>query len=96
MTHKFYCERCNVFVYADTMDKLSERLNLHMTLKHPDLYSHWTPVLIEKSANYETADGPPAYLAKSPRYDNTDWGSGKKPELTDDDKKWLQGVLIKW
>jgi hypothetical protein len=96
IVNKFYCERCNEYVFAEMMDKLAERLNYHNTMRHPDLYAKWTPEQIRQSRNYEAADAPPAYLAKHSRYDNTDWGTGKTPDLTPEDRTWLTGLCIRW
>jgi hypothetical protein len=92
MRHKYFCELCSLFVFGDDPDRLASSLNYHNGLYHPYLTSKWTGELIVKSRKYEVGDKAPAYLTPSPVGDKL----MKLEQLTQEDRKFLAGLLVKW
>ena len=92
--HKFYCRRCEIFIYADNLELLANRLNYHNEVKHPNLFRFYIPETIIRSDDYSTTDGmPPSYVGHaSPRLRL----NAAAPELTSDDRALLAGMKIRW
>ena len=88
--HKFYCARCNRFLYAETLPYLANAINYHATTSHPSDFCGWTETNIVSSVNYSSAGPPPQYLVPHGTAQNS------LHNLTEDDKSFLKRARIKW
>ncbi len=108
---KFYCTPCGEYVFAMSPAILAERLNNHNKLKHPLDFCRWTAETVILSAQYsgptKVADGydmqalfPEARLDAMTVHSTeskNNWGSAEKPpDITELDKIFLRGGLVRW
>jgi hypothetical protein len=86
--HKYQCIRCRFEFLATTAGHLAGQVNQHILAMHPADFSNWTPGGIILSAHYSG----PKESAALPQY--------TKPyadrNITDEDKKFLALVRVKW
>jgi hypothetical protein len=90
-SHKYYCIRCDRFLYEQTPALLAITVNLHAAAYHPTDCSSWTAEGITLSAHYTNSSGPlPQYLEPH--------GTTSKREIkiTKEDEAMLQRAGIKW
>jgi hypothetical protein len=89
--HKYYCVRCDRFMYGETLAYLASAVNYHATSQHPSDFANWTAGSIESSTQYSGTKGPlPQYLAP---HGTT---SHKVPTITDEDRAMLAAGLVRW
>jgi hypothetical protein len=89
--HKYYCPRCDRYLYGESPTHLAIAVNYHATAYHPQDCSTWTSSGIVLSKQYEAAAGPlPQYLEP---HGTT---SKKVPVLTDEDKAMLKRACVAW
>jgi len=80
LIHKYYCTRCERFVYGENLGILANAVNYHATAFH-----------ITSSTQDSGTPGPlPQYLAP---HGTT---SKRVPQITDEDRAMLMENLIKW
>lgn len=93
--HKYYCSRCDRFMYGVTLAELAINVNYHATSLHPSDFSNWTVSSIVDSANYSV---PPSSVL--PQYTEPYGTTSKRgsvlPTLTEDDKAMLAEAKISW
>ena len=91
LIHKYYCTRCDRFVYGETLAVLANAVNYHATAFHPSDFSNWTAENIVSSTQYTGIAGPlPQYLAV---HGTT---SKRIPPITDEDRAMLAEGHVKW
>lgn len=88
--HKFYCSRCNRFLYAETVLGLVTAVNYHAVTTHPADCSNWTVSGIAASVNYSSAGPLPQYLAP---YNSP---AKKTLTITEEDRKMLAAGRVRW
>jgi len=89
--HKYYCTRCERFMYGETLAVLAQAVNYHATAFHPSDFANWTAENIAGSTQYTAASGPlPQYL--------TVHGTTSKhlPAITEADRAMLAAGHVKW
>lgn len=91
LLHKYYCTRCDRFIYENTLVKLATMVNYHATAFHPSDFANWNEGNITSSAQYSGAPGPlPEYLAV---HGTT---SKREPTITDADRAMLKAGHVAW
>jgi hypothetical protein len=91
LIHKYYCTRCERFVYGENLGILANAVNYHATAFHPSDFANWTADNIVSSTCYSGVEGPlPQYLVP---HGTT---SKRVPEITDEDRAMLAEAKIKW
>jgi hypothetical protein len=99
VVHRFYCNRCDRFMYGEDLVELAKAVNYHATAFHPADFANWSATNITASVNY---GAPPNQLpAKTlPQYIEPHGTTTKKdsvlPELTFDDKAMLAAGHVRW
>ena len=89
--HKYYCTRCDRYLYGETTAFLATAVNYHATAYHPTDCSSWTSSGIILSKQYEGATGPlPEYVVP---YVNAE---RRVPIITEEDQAMLSQAGIKW
>jgi hypothetical protein len=89
--HKYYCIRCDRYLFGETAAFLATALNYHATAYHPTDCSTWTADQIILSKMYEGTTGPlPKYLEA---HGTT---SKRVPTITAEDEAMLSKAGIKW
>ena len=89
--HKYYCIRCDRFVYGENLVVLANAVNYHATAFHPSDFANWTADGIASSARYSGSAGPlPQYLVP---YGTT---SKKVPTITAADRAMLAEGHVEW
>jgi hypothetical protein len=89
--HKYYCIRCEKFLYSDSRLRLAIDLNYHNTAQHPADFAAWTERNIISSMQYVGEAGPlPQYLEAH--------GTTSKRVLTitDEDRAMLKAGGVAW
>jgi len=92
--HKYYCIRCDRFIYENTLAKLAVQVNYHATAFHPSDFANWTDANIASSTQYSGTSGPlPEYLAP---FGTTSRRVSVLPDITADDRAMLAEGHVKW
>lgn len=89
--HKYYCARCDRYLFGESRAHLATAVNYHAMTTHPSDFANWTPDTIITSCNYEGVSGPlPQYL--------TPHGTTSKaiPSITDEDRAMLKAGNVSW
>ena len=89
--HKYYCTRCERFVYGESLTILANEVNSHATGFHPSDFAKWTEANITRSSQYTGTAGPLLqYLAV---HGTT---SKREPAITEADRAMLAEGRVKW
>jgi hypothetical protein len=88
--HKFYCFRCDRYLFGDSLTSLATGVNGHNTSTHPADFASWTAEGITHSTNYSGSGPLPAYIVP---YGTT---SKKILTITDEDRAMLAAGHVKW
>ena len=100
--HKYFCVRCDKFIYENNLMQLAASVNYHATAFHPSDFANWTETSIVTSTQYSGTPGPlPEYLepyGTASRKDSVthllkDLGI---PLITEADLTFLAENKIKW
>ena len=89
--HKYFCTRCDKFLYENTLGRLATTVNYHVTAFHPSDFANWTETSITSSTQYSGSPGPlPQYLVVH--------GTTSKhlPTITDADRAMLEAGHVLW
>lgn len=93
--HRFFCVRCDRYLYGEDTTELAINLNRHATSFHPSDFANWTAQNIVSSTQYSP---PPSNIL--PQYTvpfgTTSRSGSVLPALTEADKKMLEEAHIKW
>ena len=91
LIHKYYCTRCDRFVYGENLVVLANAVNYHATAFHPSDFANWTADGIVSSSQYSGSAGPlPQYLVP---HGTT---SKREPVITEADRVILARGRVKW
>jgi hypothetical protein len=92
--HKYYCTRCDKFLYENTLPRLATTVNYHVTAFHPSDFANWTETSITSSTQYSGTSGPlPEYLQP---YGTTARRGSVLPVLTVEDRAMLAAGHVIW
>jgi hypothetical protein len=95
VVHRFYCNRCDQFMYGEDPRELATAVNYHATTRHPADFANWDSQTILASANYAA---PPSRTL--PQYTIPHGTTSRKhaalPELTDEDRAMLAEGYVRW
>jgi hypothetical protein len=94
ITHKYYCTRCERFVFGATLHELVHGVNRHISACHPSDYAAWTVEGMPHSKNYTGSAPSPEYLVQA-----TSTAIQKAPvlpALTASDREQLKVWGIRW
>lgn len=90
-SHKYYCTRCDRYLYGESLTHLATAANYHATAYHPSDFAQWTAEGITHSTQYEGATGPlPEYVVP---YANVEQ---RALTITEDDRAMLQRAGVGW
>ena len=93
--HKYFCDYCRQFIFAETPGLLAQHVNTHNTLLHPMDFANWTSSGIVLSTRYFAGTGPlPQYLVPYGTAQNTPEHLDQK--ITEADRKFLASGLVRW
>lgn len=87
VVHRFYCSRCDRFMYGENLMELAKATNYHAISFHPADFSSWNQDNIVLSINYGAPPSQTLPLYTQP-YQNRN--------LTEEDQKFLAVARIKW
>jgi hypothetical protein len=89
--HKYFCVRCQLYIYGETLASLAKQVNLHASVFHPQDFSHWDEKGIVLSEQYTCTAAPlPQYLVP---HGTT---SKRISEITDEDRAMLKAGHVAW
>ena len=95
VVHRFYCNRCDRFMYGENLAELAKATNYHAISFHPADFSSWTPDGITLSVNY---GAPPSQAL--PRYTQPFGTTSRRGtvalNITDEDRAMLAAGRVKW
>lgn len=97
--HQYFCVRCSRSLYAETPGALASRVNEHSCKLHPADFANWTADGIVLSAQYS---GPhadrtrPEYTVPFGTTSRSEPRLSKLPDLTAEDRRFLERALVKW
>jgi hypothetical protein len=94
--HKFYCMRCGMCLYGETLAELARNVNYHATSLHPSDFANWTESTISASAHYSVSvHSTPLPQYRQP-FGTTSRAGSLLPMLSESDKKMLEEAKIRW
>ena len=92
--HKYFCTRCDKFIYENNLVQLAASVNYHVTAFHPSDFANWTETSITISTQYSGTSGPlPEYLQP---YGTTSRRGSVLPALTVEDRAMLAAGHVIW
>ena len=97
VVHRFYCNRCDRFMYGENIAELAKATNYHAISFHPADFSSWNQDNIVLSINY---GAPPSQALVRHEYTEPHGTTTKRgtilPALSDEDRAMLAEAHIKW
>jgi hypothetical protein len=97
VVHRFYCARCDRFMYGETLEALAAHTNYHATAFHPADFAAWNESNIPLSSNYGAPPSQPLCLPEyTEPFGTTSRRGSVLPVLTDEDKNMLAEAHIRW
>ena len=91
LIHKYYCTRCERFIYGENLVVLANAVNYHATAFHPSDFANWQAENITRSSQYTGTAAPlPQYLVP---HGTT---SKREPIITEADRAMLAEGHVKW
>jgi hypothetical protein len=94
-SHRYYCQRCDRFLYGALLADIVSAVNIHASCFHPSDFSKWTEKDIILSAQYTCIFGevPPYLLSQGIVAAST---VVTLPEITAADKEMLAKGKVRW
>ena len=97
--HRYECANCRIFIYGETVDRLSVDVNQHNHQHHPSDCDTWTSSQIVKSSRYRNPDvfastARPEYTVSHGTTQNSIKTIDQK--VTDADRNLLAELKVKW
>jgi hypothetical protein len=95
VVHRFYCARCDRFMYGQTVTELATGANYHATSLHPADFANWTPLTIVASSHYAAPQSTtqPQYLVP---HGVTSHRAPLVADITEADRQMLKAGHILW
>lgn len=93
--HKFFCVRCDRYLYGEDTILLATEVNRHASSYHPADFANWTSQTVVASAHYSPPPGNILSQYTQP-FGTASCAGTVLPALSEYDKKMLQEAHIKW